>query len=136
MHSGEPKDHGVCALDERRLIFSQLLSRGIEDGPGSSQPRRGVTHTARPSLSPLRGCGYERGTASHGLRRGLLSVGPPGLQHRARRSGLWNLSYAVFRSEVQCGQRVACAGIDEKQNLQAFTAGAGAGTGFGNNLLT
>ncbi len=25
MHSGEPKDHEVCAQDDRRLIVSQLL---------------------------------------------------------------------------------------------------------------
>ena len=41
----------------------------------------GVADTPAPSLSPLRGCGYERGRAgqSHGLRRGLLSGAAPRL---------------------------------------------------------
>jgi len=26
MHSGEPKDHEVCAQDDRRLIFSHVLT--------------------------------------------------------------------------------------------------------------
>ena len=80
-----------CAQHDT-VIFSQLLSRGTRGGsllcPEPRQGRQGShDRIGEYPLPPLTGLNKPVRSWTHGSRRGLNSVGPPGLRSTSGRPG-------------------------------------------------